>query len=99
MYYVCLRAKGIGVGGNESCVFSEVLSWEWGCSWVLGHAGSVRLCRACWLAVIVLQTGGLGAPLQPPWQHGWVRAALALLLDSMQLKSQRSETPCNGGHL
>ena len=84
-------------GGNESCGFLEVLSWELGCSWVLGHAGSVRLCRACWLSSSHRQ--GLGALLQPPWQHGLARAALQLLLDSMQLKSQRSETLCNGGHL
>lgn len=37
--------------------------------------------------------------MQPPWQHSLARAALELILASMQLQSQRSETLCNGGHL
>lgn len=71
-------------------VFWEVL-WEWDCSWVLGHAGSARLCRACWLSSSC--KGALGVLLQPPGQHSSAWGPWEFLLDSMQLRSQQQELP------
>lgn len=94
MYRVCLRVNRVGVGGmrvvffQRSCHGSGAIAGCWGMLAALGSAEAARCHHPT-----------DGALLQPPWQNHLARAALELLLDSMQLKSQRSETLCNGSHL